>query len=155
MKSLPPQTELTRQVLSRLDLSPGADRSVDMTVIDRSRGEWEENYFLCGKKSSFDSVVHFTAAALGAILRQQRLTAEALDGLEVVSCDPEPWMTAYDRRLRPGSALCFPGADVLGFDPPAEVHRLLWLEPKLSGTEECYACEAAADFLLLYWHTSG
>jgi hypothetical protein len=155
MDSPPPHTVLARQVLAHLALPQGMDHSVQIAVVDRSRGECEENYFIRGQKSSFDSVHHFAAAALLAIIRHQGLTVEALDGLEVAACDPEPWMIAYDRRLRAGSALCFPREEILGFKPPAEVHRLLWLEPKLSGTEECFACEASTDFVFLYWHTTG
>lgn len=145
---------LASEILSHLATISGPS-SVRLYYFNRTRGETEENYVALGGRAGFQSITSFTAAALRALAEHKGCTENDLSELEAESCEPASWMHHYDATLLPGAALCFPPVSVLGFEPPAELQRRLYLVPHLSGTEESFVCQSAQHYVLLYWHTTG
>lgn len=128
---------------------------VKLHYYDRTLGETEENYFILGDRDQFGSIFEFAAAALMAIAERLELSLEEFSELEVHSCEPESWMHRYNSIIQPGSMLCFPSIEILGFEPPSKIHRKLFLAPHLSSTEECYVGQSQRCYVFLYWATTG
>lgn len=145
---------LAAEVISHLQRWDADAPPVRLYYFDRSRGETEENYFIIGDRSQFDSISEFTAAGLMAMAQRDGLSPQDFADLEVDLCEPEPWMHHYDTTARPGSMLCFSSIEVLGFEPPPQLQRKLYLVPHLSGTEEALICQSKEHYVLLYWHTT-
>ncbi|MBW8720509.1 MAG: hypothetical protein JF626_00920 [Polaromonas sp.] len=145
---------LASEILNHLATIPDVN-SVSVHYVNRTRGETEENYAILGNYAEFQSIASFAATALRALAEHMGCTENDLSGLEVESCEPASWMHHYNATLLPGAALCFPPVSVLGFEPPAELQRRLYLVPHLSGMEESFVCQSAKHYVLLYWHTTG
>jgi len=146
---------LAAEITSHLQRWRADTPPVRLYYFDRFRGETEENYFILGDTSLFDSIADFTAAGLMAMAQRGGLSPQDFADLEVESCEPEPWMHNYDATARPGSMLCFPSIEVLGFEPPPRLQRKLYLVPHFSATEESFVCQSKEFYVLLYWHTTG
>lgn len=146
---------LATQVLHYMPRWLIGEPPVQLHYFDRSRGETEENYFVLGSTRQFSSILEFTAAAFMAWAQRDGLAIHDFAELEVESCERELWMHYYDATARPGSMLCFPSVEVLGFEPPPQLQRKLYLVPHFSGTEESYVCQSDDFYALLYWHTTG
>ena len=126
--------------------------TVQISTVDHTRGETTESFFVLGSKKEFGDIYEFSATALQALATQRE---ESLQELEFDEWASEPWMHALDPTLNPGSALCFPPASVLGFEPPQNLQRRFHVAPNWSPVEEGYICEGSHEYVLLYWYTTG
>lgn len=126
---------------------------VEVRYIDLTRGETTENFYISGGRENFCSIKEFVAAALAALLEHMD---RDLTDFEIESCPAEPWMAiSYDPYILPGSFLCFPAENILGFHPPTGMARRYWIGLNLSGADEGFICETNEEYVLLYWHTTG
>ena len=149
------------QIRRYLDAYDGKPPRVRLTYVDLTIGETSGVYFAEGPRGLFPSIYEFAAEALISI--EHHMTGEetatypqsAWSELEAFSCDALPWMNFYNQIVRPGEMLCFPTEQVLGFKPPVNLERKLYLTPHFSGTEECIATQNIDVYALLYWHTTG
>jgi hypothetical protein len=150
-----------QSVRSFLDEYDGHPPRVRMVYVDLTAGETTASYYVEGAREVFSSIHEFTAEALIAI--EQHMTGDSMtpyppaawSELEVASCEPASWMTAQNPTVRPGTMHCFPAPQTLGFQPPTDLERKLFILPRFSGIEECLATQNAELYVLLYWYTTG
>lgn len=135
---------------------------VRLTHVDLTDGETTGAYYVVGVRAVFACIDEFVAEALiaidshrGGLIAAVAYPPGSWKTLKAWSCEPEPWMSAYNPIVRPGELLCFPSERILGFEPPKDLERVLYLIPDFSGTEECFATQNKDVYVLLYWHTSG
>lgn len=126
-----------------------------LLAAGKSRGPEAYSFYVAGEKSSFSSIAEFVAAALSSMVEELSHEMVDLEGLEVLELKHEAWQIAHDYVIRPGSMLCFPIVERLGLEPPQNLQKRFFLQPKLIETEECVVCEAEDQFVLLYWQTAG
>jgi hypothetical protein len=141
------------EVLDRLR----SDASLPQVFLAAGTNPGPESYsfFVSGEQSRFSSISEFVAAALSSIAAELSHEVADLEGLEVIELKHEAWQIAYDYTIRPGSMLCFPTVEKLGFEPPQNLQKRFSLQPNLIDIEECMVCEAKGQFVLLYWQTAG
>jgi hypothetical protein len=125
---------------------------ISLLFFDRTRGETEGNYYIHGAKKNFESDTEFLAKTLSDLAAHMGCGEDALSDLEIHLWEHAGRMPRY---VKPGEFLCFPSLKILGFNPPERIERKYFVEPKFSGTEECFHCETDEEYVLLYWHTTG
>lgn len=132
--------------------------------VDYTRGETSAAYVIIGDKSNFQDIEAFAASAIVDVARhmqgdiEPRATWATVDWvtLDAIPAEPPAWASAsYNRILLPGERNCLPSSTVLGFEPPGPLIQRIYLQPDLSGTEDCVICESKGHYVLGYWHTTG
>jgi hypothetical protein len=126
---------------------------LSVLFFDRTMGETEGNYYICGEKKNFESNTQFLAKALNELAGDLGCGEGAFVNLEINFWELAARMPRY---VKPGEFLCFPPIEILGFIPPEGVERKYFVEPNFfDGTEECFFCETNDEYILLYWYTTG
>lgn len=114
-----------------------------------------QSFFVHGYRDKFSDLTEFVASSLRPIARELDDENAEIRSLSVIPLTAEPWQVAYDFTLTPENMLCFPTAEVLGFEPPRDLQKRFFLQPNLMAEEECFVCENCNEFVLLYWYTTG
>lgn len=114
-----------------------------------------QSFFVRGYREKFLDLTEFVASALRSVAQELGIEDTEIRSPLVTPLSAQPWQVAYDFTVKPGSMLCFPPADALGFEPPSDLQKRFFLQPNLMVEEECFVCDTQNEFVLLYWHTTG